>query len=56
MGGLGAEIQAEELPFPACLFIDEAPPPADTFDDFDFYACWNQEGGLGGFVSPFVHE
>ena len=55
-GGLGATPNSENLPIPACLFIDEAPPPADIFDDFDFYNCWATEGGNTGFVSPFDHS
>lgn len=54
-GGVGAPIQSDSLPIPACLFINEAPPPADIFDTFNFYDCWNVEGGLSGTVSPFDH-
>ena len=55
-GGFGGPVTQEPLPIPACLFIDEAPPPADTFDSFDFYACWESQGGLTGTVAPFDHQ
>lgn len=55
-GGYGAPIHGEPLPYPACLFINEDPPPADTFDTFDFYACWETDGGIAGTAAPFDHE
>lgn len=54
-GGLGAPPHAEALAIPACLFIDEPPPPANIFDDFDFYACWDDMGGSVRQVEPFEH-
>ena len=55
-GGFGGPVTQEALPIPACLFIDEAPPPSDIFDSFDFYACWETEGGVVGTVAPFDHQ
>lgn len=55
-GGVGGPVRGESQPIPACLFIDEAPPPANVFDTFDFYACWEAEGGVAGAVAPFDHS
>ena len=56
VGGVGAIPHGESMKIPACFFIDEPPPPADTFDTFNFYQCWDENGGITGEVEPYPHN
>ena len=55
LGGLVSPTNPTEAAYPACMYIEENHPPANTFDDFDFYACWDAEGGMAGVVTAFDH-
>lgn len=55
LGGLLSSTDPTRAAYPACMYIEEPHPPADTFDDFDFYACWDARGGAAGVVTGFDH-
>ena len=56
VGGYAAAADSTSMRYPACHFIDQPDPEADFFDDFDFYGCWDQDGGHGGQVPTFDHS
>ena len=55
LGGMVSDVSNEPRNVPACLFINEDQPPSNTFDSFDFYACWEENGGSVSQVLPFDH-
>ena len=56
VGGFAAAPDSAPMRYPACHFINQSDPEADFFDDFDFYGCWDQEGGHDGRVQAFDHS
>jgi hypothetical protein len=56
VGGYAAAADSAPMRYPACHFIGQPDPAADFFDDFDFYGCWDQDGGHGGQVPAFDHS
>lgn len=56
VGGMVSSVSDEPRNVPSCLFINEDQPPADTFDSFDFYECWEENGGSVSQVYPFDHS
>ena len=56
VGGMVSAVSDTPINVPACLFINEAQPPSNTFDSFSFYSCWEERGGVASQVFPFDHS
>ena len=54
-GGLLSSTDPTHTAYPACMYIKEPHPPADTFDGFDFYACWDARGRAAGMATGSDH-